>query len=652
MSPRPVRRFLAAALSLAAVTAAAGCAAEPSPEVAVRHFLLDWQSGDYEDAARQTDGDPAEVAEALRQAHDQLDLAALRLGLGPIAMDGGTATAAFQVQADLGIGDPVWRYEGSIPLARTPGGWAISWSPAVIHPDLGEGERLAVTYDVPDRGQIFDREGEPLVGETRVTAFGVRPATMEDMTAGVNSLAELLDEDPEPLLNRVRSAPPDEFQPLVLKRTSDVSDELKAKATRIPGVETAKLSMPLTPKTAPAVVGEVAGTAEHKVSSRVSGPYQAGDTVGLSGLQSSYQQWLAGTATTRIVTLGPDGEETDVLESWAGVESGSLHTTIDSTVQTAAEDSLATVTTTAHLVAVDARSGEILAAAGRPGDTANDGAFTGEYLPGEVFTVVSAATLLDSGGLRTDTPVPCEQSRKVGDRVFTNPSGGMLQGTPDLRRDFAYSCTTAFAGLADRVDGAAVAETAADFGIGAPWQLSVPAFSGEVTAPAGAEATAAAIVGADGVRVSPLAMALAAGAVADGRWHAPRLVQDEQQEQTEPSVELDPGVVEPLREMMRAAVQEGSASAANIDFTNPVHAQTGTARQDIDGQETSVQWFVGYQGHLAFAVVVETPITHTYQFALNSGVSFLQALPFDYIQALGGGEARDDSAEQSGGTGI
>lgn len=632
MPPRnSLRRFLAATTGVLVVAATAACAAEPSPEVAVRNFLLNWQEGDYEAAARHTDGDGAAVVEALRQAHDQLDLAALRLSLRPIEMAGDTATAEFGAEVDLGIGDPVWRYTGTIPLHRTSGGWAIAWSPAVIHPELEEGERLAVTYDVPDRGQIYDRNGTALVEETEVTAFGVRPAEMADMTEGINDLAELLGENPEPLLNRVRSAPPEEFQPLVLKRTQDVSDALLDDVARIPGAETEERKMPLNPELAAGVVGEVAGTAEHKVSNRVSGPYQAGDTVGLSGLQSSFQQHLAGTATTRIVTLDARGEETGVLETWTGVESGSLTTTLDGAVQEAAEAALATIEGTAYLVAVDAGSGEILAVAGQPAGTANDGAFTKQYRPGEAFTIVSAAAMLDGGEVTTDTTAVCERETKVGDRTFTTPNGSGLLGTPDLRTNFAYSCTTAFAELAESLDAADLAETAQRFGIGQPWQLPIPAFPGEFTAEGSAESVAAAAVGADGVTVSPLGMALVAGAVADGHWHAPRLVDG-----TEPEVDsiaVDPEVLEPLRELMLASVQQGSAATLNIDYANPVHGQTGTARQEIDGAEKAVQWFAGYRGRVAFAVVVETDPSYTYQFAVNSALAFLQSLPEGYVSA-------------------
>jgi len=442
-----LRRFLAATTGALLVTATAACAAEPSPEVAVRSFLLNWQEGDYEAAAQVTNGDVAEVAEALRQAHNQLDLAALRLSLRPIEMDGDTATAGFGAEADLGIGDPVWRVHGDDPVDAHGLGLGDRLVACGDPPGAGEGERLAVTYDVPDRGQIYDRNGEPLVEETEVTAFGVRPAAMADMTEGINSLAELLDEDPEPLLNRVRSAPPEEFQPLVLKRTQDVSSSLLAKATAIPGVEVEEGTMPLLPIRAAGVVGEVAGTAEHKVANRVSGPYQAGDTVGLNGLQSSFQQQLAGTATTRVVTLSSSGEETGVLETWTGEESGSLTTTLDHAVQEAAETSLATINGTAYLVAVDARSGEILAAAGQPDEPSNDGALTRQYYPGETFTIVSAAALLSGGKATLDTTMACEQQAEVGSRTSRTPTAAACWGprtcgrtSPTAARQRLWGC--------------------------------------------------------------------------------------------------------------------------------------------------------------------------------------------------------------------
>ncbi|MFC4562083.1 penicillin-binding transpeptidase domain-containing protein [Nocardiopsis mangrovi] len=632
MSPRHLRRFLAAGTGLAAVAVLAGCAPEPSPEVAVRTFLLDWQAGAYEGAARQTDGDTDEVAAALEQARSQLDIAGLRFALGPIERDGETATAEFDAQADLGIGDPVWHYTGSIDLQRGGTGWQIKWSPSVIHPELGEDERLAVSYDVPDRGQIYDRNAAPLVGSSQVTAFGVIPSQLEDLEQGVGDLAELLEEDPDPLIDRVRSAPPEEFQPLVLLRTRDVDASVVRQAGRIPGADTAELRMQLNPTFARGVVGEVAGTAEHNVSSRVAGNYQAGDTVGLTGLQNVFQQRLAGTATTEVVTLDSAGEQTGVLQSWPGVESGSLTTTLDTTVQESAEASLEVLPGNGYIVALDSRNGEILAAAGAPDATDNDGAFTAEYRPGDAFTIVSAAAALQSG-VAADDPVPCEQQVEIGDRSFSNPNYNTpLQ--PDLNLDFTHTCTTAFAGLGEQVGADGLGAAAADFGIGGDWRLSVPTYNGEFAAPGAAGDTAAAMVGQDHVTVSPLSMALVAGGVADGSWHPPRLAADDDR-QGEPGTEreLDPAVVEQLRAMMRSSVELGTPGA-NIGVV-PVHGKAASAAQQVDGVDTAVQWFVGYQGPLAFAVVAEVdPAMEWDQYAVVAMASFLQQLPPDYVEGM------------------
>ena len=75
VSPRPLgRRVAAAGTGLLAAVSLAACTPHPSPEVAVRSFLLAWQDGDHAEAAQYTDGDPAEVESALEDVRDQLDL--------------------------------------------------------------------------------------------------------------------------------------------------------------------------------------------------------------------------------------------------------------------------------------------------------------------------------------------------------------------------------------------------------------------------------------------------------------------------------------------------------------------------------------------------------------------------------------------------
>ncbi|MEU3019612.1 MULTISPECIES: penicillin-binding transpeptidase domain-containing protein [unclassified Nocardiopsis] len=629
MSPRPLGRSIAAASSgLIVALSLAACTTHPSPEVAVRSFLLAWQDGNHAEAARHTNGEPEEVERALTDVHDQLDLASIRFDLGRISTEGGSASAEFGATADLGIGDPVWNYTGQMSLTNGPTGWLIDWSPSVIHPDLSEGERLAVSYEIEDRGQILDRSGEPLVGADSVTAFGVLPADMEDKEAGVTELAELLDEDPDPLVNRVRSAPPEQFQPLVLMRDAD--EALLRQAASISGVDTQEVEINLSPRVAPSVLGEVAGTAEHRVSSRVAGPYQAGDTVGLSGLQNIFQQELAGTATTQVVSLGADGDQTDVLESWEGVRSAGIETTLDLSTQYAAESALEALPGDGYIVAVDTTNGEVLAAANASGSAADDGALSGSYAPGGTFTMVSALAALESGAVTADSAMPCGYQSEVGDQVFTNPSNGFLADNPTLVRNMTYMCTVGFVDIASEVGADAITEAAGQLGLGADWQLPLPVSPGTVEIGDGDAELAAAMIGDHGVRVSPLSMALAVAAVADGSWHGPTLVREEGPS-PDNAKELDAAHLEVVREGL------GDAVTLRVPEVNvgeeQVYGQAARAEQD----GTALHWFVGYQGDVAFAVLAEVDpgMSGLQQYAVTAATSFLNGLAQGVVPETG-----------------
>lgn len=642
-----LRRSATGGLALGLVAVLVGCAAEPSPEVAVRGFLLDWQDGNYAAAAERTTGESEEVAEALRSAHDQLDLAALRLGLAPIERDGHAANAGFEAQADLGIGDPVWSYLGEMDMQRMDGEWLVDWAPSVIHPQLRADERLAVTYNVAERGQILDRDREALIDDTEVSAVGVRAVDMPDLDDGVAELAELLDDDSERLLDRVRSAPPEEFQPLALHRAEEVERGQIRDAEDIDGVEVHEINMPLAPAVAPALLGDVAGTQEHNIADRVSGPYQAGDTVGLNGLQSGYQQELGGTATTRVVALDGEDAEERALQEWPGESSSSLTTTLDRQVQEAAEGALATEPLTSHLVAVDISTGELRAAASQPRSSENTGALTGEYLPGEAFTVVTAAALLSSGVVAPDDTVSCPSEVTIGGETFGNPSG-VTPGERTVADQFAQGCTTAFAQLAEELSGEQLADAAASFGIGAEFPFPVEAFPGQVGQPEDVDEVAGTAVGqAPGsATVSPLNMAHAAAAVAEGAYTAPELLDqtgaasdgdgengaNSEDGTTESDLaELPDAVATDLQDMMAGPVAEGPASGLGGVAGEPVHGQAGAAQQSVDGEDRVVQWFLGYQDGLAFATATELPpefvAGNEHQYAVGFTVDFLQRMP-------------------------
>jgi cell division protein FtsI/penicillin-binding protein 2 len=199
----------------------------------------------------------------------------------------------------------------------------------------------------------------------------------------------------------------------------------------------------------------------------------------------------------------------------------------------------------------------------------------------------------------------CPSERSVGGARFRQ-AGPPAGETPSLQANFATGCVTALASLARKIGSADLTTSAAQFGIGAPWTLPLKAFSGSMKPLTTDAATAKAIAGQN-VLVSPLSMALVAGAVDSGTWRPPVLVTDPKT--LDPSVEaapskepdpikIDEKTVETLRTFMRSGVVAGSARAAAAPG-DPVHGITAVATRD----RKPMAWFVGWQGDVAVAVL-------------------------------------------------
>jgi cell division protein FtsI/penicillin-binding protein 2 len=571
---------------------------EPSAEPTVQTFLLDWESGWYSAAAAQTTGAPAQVAAALHDAYTQVGAADLSMSMGPISQHGDTATARFNASIDLGHGGLPWTYQGSFPLRRVGGGWKVVWSPSVIVPGLEPGNRLAVVSTMPPRAQLLDAKGQALAPLAPVYIVGVYPGRLRNPARTVNGLAAATGLDASQVLSWVNAAPSAEFLEL-LRLSYGSYHRLRETLRHVPGLVITEQRQRLFRIAAGAVTGQV-GSEAAGLLQQEGVPYRPGTTVGLSGLQATFQHTLVGTPTTEVVEVNPVGHVVSVLKRWPGRAGTDVRTTINTRVQDAAARAVDSAPSSAAIVAVSTTTGRVLAVAqdeaqGLPGVQA----LSGRYQPGQAFTIISTAALLDSG-FDVNSPVPCGPSNPVGGENFTNIPPVPNRGT--FRNDFAQACATAFASLSLRLSSKDLLQAADGFGLGKPWRLPVTAFTGSLSSPSGQAQMAEDTVGTGGVQVSPLDMAIAAEVVASGTWRPPVLVTSPPDPGLTPTVPFGTQVVNSLRTLMRATVAAGAGRAANIDGP-PVYGQVGSAPFGSAARGLRTAWFVGYQGDVAFAVV-------------------------------------------------
>jgi cell division protein FtsI/penicillin-binding protein 2 len=366
----------------------------------------------------------------------------------------------------------------------------------------------------------------------------------------------------------------------------------------VPGIFFRKKAARLTPSEGFAAhtlgrVGEV--TAEALAALGV--PYQAGDVVGLSGLERAVERRLAGSPSGEVKLTRASGESV-VLYRFEGVEGRPVRTTLRRTVQAAAEDALAGTLQPAALVAVEVDSGKVLAVVSRPLGEPLHRALTGRYPPGSTFKVVTAEALLDSG-MKPDARVTCPAEAPVDGKRFRNFEGEVL-GNTTLRRAFAISCNTTFILLGAQLDAEALGTAARRFGFGVAYDVGLPSPGATFPEPQNDAERAAASIGQGRVLATPLHMASVAAAVGTGVWHAPRLLADAE---GGPDERLARGTPEPLRELMRAVMTEGSGRAAG--GIPGLVGKTGTAEFGKVAPLQTHAWFIGLYEGIGFAVFVE-----------------------------------------------
>lgn len=497
---------------------------------------------------------------------------------------------------DLGD-DRVWSYDTAVTAVEIEDRWLLEWAPSVVEPSLRAGEALRARSVPGSRGTILDADGAALTGGESTVVVGIRKSRAPDPIATAERVAELTSVPLEPLLDALAAAGDDEFVE-VARLPRSAYDPIRDELQPLPGTvfeeEFPESGVPAD--FARSVLGTTGpATAEHVEGS--GGAVREGDVIGLGGLQASQEAVLAGAAGLVVEVVGAD--ESRILETFEGSDGRDIRITLDRRVQAAAEMATTGREHPTSLVAVRVSTGDVLAIAN--GGGAYNRALLGRYPPGSAFKIVSAYAFGVHAGVTPDTMVPCPETITVG-KVFRNAEGSAYGDVP-FRTDFAKSCNTAFVDLSRRIDAGQLAEAGELLGF-RPIDIGLPAFAASIPVDGDATEHAAQVIGQGRVEGNVLNVALLSASVASGTSVEPRLVIDPDAPPV-PGRPLDPVVTEALRSMMRSVVTEGTATILAGVGGGEVMAKTGTAEFGAASPPESHGWMTGYQGDVAFAVVVE-----------------------------------------------
>jgi penicillin-binding protein 2 len=528
----------------------------------------------------------------------------------------------------------------SLPLQRVGGRWGVVFSPAIIWPDLVDGQKLYMVPFVPDRGTIYDRNGLPMVTQTDAVAIGVVPGEIQpDDSRTADGLSRLLGIPAANIAALYANKPPDQY--IAVGEASAAELAKFSFVQNLPGVRISpfKARYYYGGGAAAQVTGYTVFIPPSKLADYQARGYSPDQRIGNLGLELWGETQLAGHNGGQLTLLDKAGKPLKALTIVQPVDSHDITTTIDFNLQKTAQAALGNYTAAAVAIRVD--DGEVLALASSPTfdpnlfepanvnrQFADNGAISAgllnraaqdSYPPGSVFKIVTFSAALTSGLFTPESQYTCNGTwEELGPTLLKHdwlPTG---HGKLSLVQGLTASCDPYFWHVGKALydwNADWLPQVARAFGLGQPtgingleetaglipdptWKLQKIGQAWEV----GDSLNEA--IGQGDVQATPLQIARMVAAVGNnGVLAQPQLVLKVGAPGQPPSYQFQPiftGQL-PLKPDQLAALQDGlhnvtrdpigTARGRFRGLKIPVAGKTGTAET---GQPDPHAWFAGY----------------------------------------------------------
>jgi penicillin-binding protein 2 len=483
------------------------------------------------------------------------------------------------------------------------------------------------------RGDILDREGRVLATTRPAHRVQVIPneAGGRQLTYGL--LGEILGRSPAELEARVGSPRGRaRFQPVELE--GDLSYPLLAQIEShryaLPGVVTDILPRRhyVEGDRAAHLLGTIGEIEARQLASDEFDGYKAGEIVGQFGLELRLESHLRGKAGGLNLVVDVAGREIEVLAKIDPVPGGRAILTIDLDLQRAAEEGFLAEGVDGSekmgaLVAIDPRSGEILAMVSRPAYDPNafaggidaqtwqelmghewnplrNRALSGQYPPGSTYKAIVAIAGLAEKEITPEETVFCPGYYRLGRRVYRCwKQGG--HGDVNLLQAIKGSCDVYFYQLGIKLGIDRIANYARRFGLGEPTGIGLRSEKGGLIPtkawkqrardePWIKGETVSAAIGQGFNLVTPIQLAVAYAAIANGgtvyvphvvkrleTWDGELVAEPDSRRRGEASI--PPDVLDVVRAGLVAVVQDadGTGRRARVKEVT-VAGKTGTTQ--------------------------------------------------------------------------
>ncbi|HBC2454336.1 TPA: penicillin-binding transpeptidase domain-containing protein [Enterococcus faecium] len=391
-------------------------------EKTVEQFVQALNKGDYNKAAEMTSKKAAnksalsekEILDKYQNIYGAADVKGLQISnLKVDKKDDSTYSFSYKAKMNTSLGElKDLSYKGT--LDRNDGQTTINWQPNLVFPEMEGNDKVSLTTQEAARGNIIDRNGEPLATTGKLKQLGVVPSKLGDggeKTANIKAIASSFDLTEDAINQAISQSwvQPDYFVPL--KIIDGATPELPAGATI---QEVDGRYYPLG-EAAAQLIGYVGDITAEDIDKNPE--LSSNGKIGRSGLEMAFDKDLRGTTGGKLSITDADGVEKKVLIEHEVQNGKDIKLTIDAKAQKTAFDSLGGKA--GSTVATTPKTGDLLALASSPSYDPNKmtngisqedykayeenpehpfiSRFATGYAPGSTFKIIAAAIGLDNG---------------------------------------------------------------------------------------------------------------------------------------------------------------------------------------------------------------------------------------------------------------
>ncbi|MFC7321352.1 penicillin-binding transpeptidase domain-containing protein [Halobacillus campisalis] len=628
------------------VLALLGCSEQPEPSGTLEAYMQAWQDENFEEmyellSEQSKDRiNEQEFVERYSTIYDGINMNNLLITYDEPAEDEDFAEEdqpSFSYEAEMETLAGALNFANEVQLTfeenEEDGKWLVNWDPSMIFPGMEEEDTVSAQSTSPERGEIFDVEGDPLAENGEVQQVGFVPGELgENEEEAKEEAADILDisvEDIDGQLNQswVQAS---SFVPVGSIAAGD--EERIENISGIEGIQLQEKSARVYPEgeSAAHLIGYISDVTAEQLEEVGDQGYSAGDQIGQAGLEYVLEDDLRGQAGGKVSILDENDEEKEVLAENEAVDGEDFNLTIDKELQQAIYESMEEEPGASS--AIDPTTGEVKALVSSPSYDPNDiilgrssvettvNRFNKTYSPGSTFKPITAAIGLETGNIDPD------EEMSIPDKTYTEDGwggysvsrvdGANVDDKVDLRDALVRSDNIYFARSILEIGADSFMDKSKNFGFSEEVPFSFPIENSQI---ANEEEITEDVLLADTgygqgqVQMSTLHLAMTyTPFITNGDLLEPTLIQSDETEQIWREDVISEESASRIREDLKAVVNDPEGSAYEPQLENvSLAGKTGTAElkeslDDEDGQENG--WFIAWdtdQEDLLVSMMIE-----------------------------------------------